>query len=59
MHNKLPTHSDAEMDKNRKKLPDLGWEIKLIHPFYSFHWPQLHKKHKNSTLNHKSTQINS
>ena len=37
-------------------LPDLGWEVKLVHPFYSFHWLRGHKKHINSTLNHDSTQ---
>ena len=36
-------------------LPDLGWEVKLVHPFYSFHWLRGHKKHINSTLNHDST----
>ena len=37
-------------------LPDLGWEIELVHPFYSFHLLRGHKKHINSTLNHDSTQ---
>ena len=37
-------------------LPDLGWEIKLVHPFYSFHWLQGHKKYIFSILNHASTQ---
>ena len=36
-------------------LPDLGWKIKLVHPFYSSHWLQRHKKHIYSTLNHDST----
>ena len=36
-------------------LPDLGWEIKLVHPLYSFHWLQGHKKHIYSTLNLDST----
>ena len=35
---------------------DLGWEVKLVHPFYSFHWLRGHKKHLNNTLNHDSTQ---
>ena len=37
-------------------LPDLGWEIKLVHPFYSFHWLQGHKKYIFSILNHDSTR---
>ena len=39
----------AQKSKYFGFLPDLGWEVKLVHPFYSLHWLQGYKKPINNT----------